>query len=176
MSDEVEATIERVEHLYQALTGRPPPADQAAVYAPIPPEKNPQDYVEHQLDKLLAALGGGPAMASGPAPWAPPVSIWERADEVLLCFDVPGVEKESIEVDRVGQLLTVSGYRPPPADDPATRAARSESPVGPFRRVVMLGPIDAQSQPTAFLKSGVLEVHLPRSHQPAETRRTIAVA
>src|SRR5215470_12873886 len=53
----VEEQTTRLEHLYRQLTGSDPKrADQPI--APIPPESNPEQYVQENLQRLQLALQG----------------------------------------------------------------------------------------------------------------------
>src|SRR5512142_2958619 len=52
----LDETIGRVEHLYRAVTGRDAPPSES-VYSPIPVERDPAEYVEEQMTRLLDLLG-----------------------------------------------------------------------------------------------------------------------
>lgn len=176
MSEEVEPTIERVERLYRTVTGKPVPPGES-VYAPIPPEKDPQKYVEQQLEKLLAALETrGGAMAVPPARWVPAVSVFERADHVLVCVDLPGVKREQVQVELLPGMIAVSGQRSPPADEDGRGPgpSRMETPVGRFARFIPFASAPG-AQVVAQLQNGVLEVRVPRARSAAETRRIVTV-
>lgn len=176
MFEEVEPTIERVERLYRTVTGKPVPPGES-VYAPIPPEKDPQKYVEQQLEKLLAALetrGGAAAMPQ--ARWAPPVAIFERADHVLVCVDLPGVKRDHVQVELLPGMIAISGQRSAPTDEDgrSTEPLRMETPVGRFARFIPFTSA-AGAQVVAQLQNGVLEVRVPRARTAAETRRIVTV-
>jgi len=171
----IDETIENVEKLYQAVTGRPaPPPD--SVYAPIPAEKDPIEHVEEQLSRLLSAVGqsvqGGDALWQG-ASWAPPLSIWESDRELLLSFELPGVAREQVEVVQQGNLLTIRGNRPSVKGDTKLRA--SERPLGPFRRTVPLPAGVKQVEPNAQMRDGILEIRVPKESREAVQPRPIQV-
>jgi len=162
----IDDTIEQVERLYQAVTGRDAPAVEPA-YAPIPAEKDPSQHVEEQLTRLIDLLGEvklGPGDGPG---WAPPVSVWESDAEVLVCVDLPGLRRENVEVVAHGNTLTVSGSRPPGRD--GYRLRSSEGGLGAFRRTFFLPGGIPGPEPSAQMRDGVLEIRFPR--QPAAARR-----
>jgi len=172
----IDETIENVEKLYQAVTGRPaPPAD--TVYAPIPAEKDPVEHVEEQLSRLLSAVGqsvqGGDALWQG-ASWAPPLSIWESDREMLLSFEVPGVSREHVEIVLQGNLLTIRGQRPSAKGDAKLRA--SERPLGPFRRTVPLPIAVKSTEPNAQLRDGILEIRIPKEPRENSAPRPIPLS
>jgi HSP20 family molecular chaperone IbpA len=173
MFEEVEPTIARVEQLYQSVTGKPVPADDG-VFAPIPPEKDPQKYVEQQLEKLLGALE---QQQTGLAPrWTPPVAIFDRGDHLIICVDLPGVKREQVQVELVQGMLAITGQRTPMHDDDGRtlEPMRSERPTGPFQRLIPC-PASAGAQIAAQLSNGVLEIRVPRQRTAAETRRLVTV-
>jgi HSP20 family molecular chaperone IbpA len=160
---EIEESIERVETLYRAVTGRNIPMTDE-VYAPIPAEKDPAVHVQEQIDRLFQMLGHEPAVARTP-PWAPPIAVWEAANEVLVFVDVPGVSRDRIELALQGNVLSIAGDRPAPIGN-GHRLRFGERPIGAFRRSVPLPPALKTAELTARLRDGVLEVVIPRDVGP----------
>ena len=89
---------------------------------------------------------------------APAVDIYENDDEVLLVADLPGVEKDSLNIHFQKGELTIGGRRPEPQATPLLNEFR----VADYRRsfVVPQG-IDADAI-SAELNQGLLRVHLPK--------------
>ncbi len=170
---ELEETIGRVEKLYRAVTGRDAPAGEA-VYAPIPVERDPGEYVEEQLGRLLQLLGeeGRPA---APAPvWTPPVTVSESGPEILIQMDLPGVARDQVAVTLHGNVLTISGTRPAPSSsDRSLRLA--ECPHGPFRRSLVLQKARRGAEPNARMKDGILEIRIARDTSQEEPPRAVPV-
>ncbi len=170
---EVDETIGRVEKLYRAVTGRDAPAGEA-VYAPIPVERDPGEYVEEQLGRLLQLLGeeGRPAP---PAPaWVPPVIVSECGPEILVQMDLPGVGRDQVAVTLHGTVLTVSGTRPAPTS--GERSLRLvECPQGAFRRSLVLQKARRGAEPNARMKDGVLEIRIARDTGHEEPPRMVPV-
>ncbi|MBO0694096.1 MAG: Hsp20/alpha crystallin family protein [Acidimicrobiaceae bacterium] len=108
-----------------------------------------------ELEQPLRELG-----REGPA-WHPEVDVFERADGFLLCFAVPGVREDEVEVIAADDVLTVRGLRQLTAAEEAT-PRRVELPRGRFeRRVRLPGQIAAEEVRTQ-LTQGLLLVHVPR--------------
>ncbi|HMF08601.1 MAG TPA: Hsp20/alpha crystallin family protein [Thermoanaerobaculia bacterium] len=170
---EIDRTIDRMEQFYRSVTGREaPPADTG--YAPIPAEKDPAEYVEKQLGRLLQMLGATPAQAAEPA-WRPPMSVKESDRQILIRIDLPGVSRDQVRVTTQGNVMTVSGVRPQ-SDDGELRLLWRERPSGPFRRAVWIPGGLGPSEPSAEMKAGVLEIRITREASEAAGPKAIRVS
>jgi HSP20 family protein len=170
---DVDQTVERMEQLYRAVTGREaPPAD--AGYAPIPAEKDPAEYVERRLNELLELLGAAPESTRGAIAWIPPISVWESDKEILIRVDLPGVSRDQVEVTSQDNVLTVSGTRRD-ATDSQFRQRTRECPAGQFRRVMFVPAGLRSTEPTAEMKAGVLELRIKKEAPEAAAPRTVRV-
>jgi HSP20 family protein len=176
---DIDGTIQKIENLYQSLTGSEAPPSETP-YARIPPEKDPTQYVEGQLDQLLRALEGPLPRVAAVAAWTPPVSIWENGKEILLCLDLPGISREAVEIVVSQNLLSVSGSRRPTVNGDGNGNGTSQHQVrfterlmGPFRRTIALPPDSSCDQMSAEMKEGVLEIRVPRTGK--STAQTVTV-
>lgn len=96
--------------------------------------------------------------------WGPAVDVRETEEEVVVYADLPGVQKEDIQLEVKDHTLVLSGRRKPlcSAED---GWLRREAPSGQFFRAFSL-PTDVKAnQVTANFKSGVLEIHLPKAEE-----------
>jgi HSP20 family protein len=169
MNASIEETIERVEQLYFALTGKRPPHVEGA---PIPPETDPVRHVEEQLGKLVAATEQlAPAQASSPA-WTPRSCAWRDETGVHLAVDLPGVARESIELELEGRRLIVRGTRVPPwqGAKAAGEVAACEAAYGPFARAFVFAARVEPEQLAARLDEGVLHVRVSRAQLGESSR------
>jgi HSP20 family protein len=100
----------------------------------------------------------------------PAVDVIETEESWVLLVDLPGVEREGLQVRLDGTRLTISG------DKPSLRSGRarvSERESGPFSRDFLL-PFQVNAEGIkAKLENGVLEVTLPRAGKA--TVRTVTV-
>jgi HSP20 family protein len=155
---DIDNTIGQVTQLYRAITGRDVPASNTE-YAPFPADKDPQQHVEQQLDRLRDVLTSTVGRVST-TPWAPAVSVYETSVELLVTIDVPGTTREALEVKTERGVLVVSGQRPSPLGNSTIR--HTENCFGPFRRVIPLPPGLRTADMKAHVESGVLHVQIPR--------------
>jgi HSP20 family protein len=93
-----------------------------------------------------------------------PVDGLRRENDVLLRFDVPGIDPKTIEVTVERGVLTVSAKREEEHAD-GERFFVRERPVGTFTRRVRLSErLNADAVAAAY-SNGVLEVRIPVSEQ-----------
>ena len=97
------------------------------------------------------------ATASRPA--VMPMDAWREGDRFVIEFDLPGVAKESIDLDVERNVLTVQAERPAPDGDWDILA--SERPRGVFSRQLVLGDNLDLQQIEATYDAGVLRLVVP---------------
>lgn len=170
IEENVESAIRQVERLYERVTGQSAPPTGEAPYAEIPAEHDPARYVEQQMERLLTALGTArtpEVQEETPPAWVPPVSIWAAPDRYLICVDLPGVPRPSIQIALQEGALEITGERPAPLDGTQGAELRwAERPGGRFRRIVALPPGANAAEMRASMAQGVLEILLPRAAGP----------
>lgn len=92
----------------------------------------------------------------------PPVNIYETTDGYTLEADMPGVNREGLEIYLDQNELTLLGRRA--GGVPETMHYR-ESRDGDYRRVFELDPEIDTDKITARVENGVLTLHLARREQ-----------
>lgn len=165
---EVDAAIREVEQVYRSLTGHdvPPPSEQP--FSPIPPEKNALSYVDEQLERLRHAV----ATRAGQPTWTPPVTVVRGPKELLVCVDLPGVQRERTQVTVSPTAITVAGQRTAPGEARSGAITQvAEAPTGAFARAIPLPPGVTAGEVRAQLKDGVLELRVPLPDTTADPTR-----
>lgn len=99
----------------------------------------------------------------------PLVDIFETKDELTLLADMPGVAADAIEVHLDGDDLAVEG-RVRPTEYEGLKPLHVEYGVGGYYRRFTLGESIDREGIKAQMRSGVLELHLPKT-QRARVRR-----
>lgn len=97
----------------------------------------------------------------------PPVDIYEQEDGLHVLVDLPGVEKDAVEVHVENGVLTIEGrtnWR-----EPEDATYREFSLAGFYRQFRLNEKVD-QEKISAELRRGVLHVQLPKAEQ-ARPRR-----
>jgi HSP20 family protein len=103
---------------------------------------------------------------------APTASVIEENDGYTLWVEMPGVNKEGLELSIENNELTIVGRRSLPAIDGTLihRESRSEN----FRRLFELDPSIDANKISAKMEQGILTVTLPKAEHVKP--RTIAVS
>ena len=92
----------------------------------------------------------------------PRVDLIDREAEVFVRAEVPGIEKEHLEVDLSGELLTIRGERHKEEKTEEGNVYRAEIARGTFVRTLRLpAEVDPEKIEATF-KDGLLEIHLPK--------------
>lgn len=95
-----------------------------------------------------------------PGTWTPAIDVIETEDSYLLFAELPGVEREDIQLQVKDRRLELSGRRRSLGED--RNFLRLERSYGPFRRTFELGlPVDAEAISAGF-ERGVLRVVCPK--------------
>jgi HSP20 family protein len=116
------------------------------------------------LDELTRQLVSG-----GATPRSVPMDAYRRGDDFIIHVDLPGVDRDSIDVTLEQNTLTISAERrfERQADDQVLVAER---PQGKFSRQVTVGTTIDTENISASYEGGVLTMTLPVSPK-AKPRR-----
>ena len=102
------------------------------------------------------------------------VDILDREKELIVRAELPGVEKDDVEVTISGDRLTIEAEREFEEEESKDTFYRHELGYGELMRIIAL-PVDVDTEHIkAELKDGILKVVLPKT-QAAE-RHTVEVA
>jgi HSP20 family protein len=103
----------------------------------------------------------------------PPINVFAGETGVRVLAEVPGVDKNALEVTVVDDTLTLKGARALEPLKVGESYHRQERGAGKFVRTIQL-PFKVEAEAvTAAFKNGVLEIALPRAH--SDRPRKIAV-
>ena len=92
--------------------------------------------------------------------WAPPVDIFETHDRVILRAEIPGVQKEDMDVRIENGVLSLQGDRKQEAEIREDTAHRVERIYGAFTRSFTLPSKVDPEKTSAVLRHGVLTLTL----------------
>ncbi|HYG21820.1 MAG TPA: Hsp20/alpha crystallin family protein [Verrucomicrobiae bacterium] len=119
-----------------------------------------------ELDRFfetpLAELARNSQVFSG---WSPALDLYEDSDKFTVHVELPGMNKEDIDISLHGGSLSISGERKVEEKHESSEAYRSERYVGRFQRSVHLPAPVAGDRVTAQYKDGVLTVTLPKAEE-----------
>jgi len=96
---------------------------------------------------------------------APAVDVFEEKDEIVVKAELPGMNKENIEVNLTDHHLTIKGEKKKEAEVKEENYYRAERSYGSFLRTLEL-PKDVHADKVkASFKNGILEVRLPKTEE-----------
>jgi HSP20 family protein len=99
----------------------------------------------------------------GPAGWAPPVDLNETPDHYVITAELPGLDRQDLEIHMNDGRLTLAGVRRE-RGEVCEQYHRVERGHGSFSRTFQLPvPVDAE-RITADLRDGVLTVMCPKAN------------
>ena len=104
----------------------------------------------------------------------PAVDIYETEDAITLLADLPGVEKEALDINVEDRQLTITGLVKESKE--RLQPVYSEYGIGGYTRSFKLGDTVDQSKISASLKDGVLELVLPKADRLKPRKIEIATA
>lgn len=136
----------------------------------LPTLQNMQTAVNRMFDDAFDdAFGAGRQRTMT---WAPPVEIYENEQELVFLLELPGFQKDQINISFENGQLTFSGERKP--DDQGGRNYhRNERWYGRFERSFQL-PVSVDSEKiSANLNQGLLTVHIPKKEEAKARQITV---
>ncbi len=101
--------------------------------------------------------------------WTPPADVYQTPEEMVIQLEVPGVDKEDIQIEYNGAQLSIRGKRNVLYDDDQVSIQRLERPSGQFERLIDLTvPVDGTKISAEYLQ-GILHITLPVQRKAAKT-------
>ncbi|MBP6876043.1 MAG: Hsp20/alpha crystallin family protein [Candidatus Eisenbacteria bacterium] len=102
--------------------------------------------------------------------WMPALDVRENESAYSVKVDLPGMNREQVEISFEGDVLTISGERKEESEKADGQVHRTERFVGKFTRSLRFpGDVQPEKIEAAF-QDGVLEVTLPKA-EAARKRR-----
>jgi HSP20 family protein len=113
----------------------------------------------------------GDAIAQRVEYFTPLVDLHQDAEGYTLEVEMPGVNKQGVEITVEDGKLILSGRRPVPGN--FGRSVHRERKVGEYRRVFDLDPSIDATKISAHVEQGLLTVHLPKAEAVKPRKITV---
>ena len=107
--------------------------------------------------------------------WAPAVDVFENDDKVVIKTELPGLSEKDIDVDILGDTLTIKGMKKKEDEKKGRHYHRLERVYGSFHRSVTLPGEVASEKAKASFKNGVLEIEVPKKEEAKPKQLKISV-
>jgi len=131
-----------------------------------------RDEIDRLFDLPLAGLTGSSSWMSG---WTPALDVYDDKDHYVVKAEVPGMNKDDIDVSLHEGSLTITGERKSEHAGQETGVYRSERFFGRFQRTVDLPTGVDASRVKADYRDGILTVTLPKAEEAKPKRISVNV-
>ena len=106
---------------------------------------------------------------------APAVDLYEDKDDIVLKAELPGMEKDNIEVNLTNSTLTIKGEKKNKEEVKEENYYKCERSYGSFVRTLDL-PKDIHAEKVkASFKNGILEIRLPKTEEAKKKEMKVKV-
>lgn len=163
----------------------------AGSFEPITPAYLPSPFslmseIMRDVDRVMRDfVGSGTRIVTPPGPsrlaslapsaFSPSVEVLEREGELVVRADLPGLERDDVQVEIEDNRIVLSGERTQRNEDQRAGYYRSEVAYGRFSRVIGLPEGARADDASATFTSGVLEITVPLEQNGSARRRRIEV-
>ncbi|HYV12819.1 MAG TPA: Hsp20/alpha crystallin family protein [Pyrinomonadaceae bacterium] len=106
------------------------------------------------------------------ADWTPASDIYETDSGYVIAMDLPGIDREALEIDIDDNRLVVKGTRVVAE----SRPHRAERPRGKFLRTYSVPASVEQGKIAAEYKDGVLQISLPKRNEQKPKKIDIKIS
>jgi HSP20 family protein len=136
-----------------------------------------------EMDRLFGDVGLGGGLAAGfgrefgrladmeSSMWLPQVETFERAGKLIVRADLPGLNKDDIDVDITDDAIRIRGERRQEREENEEGYYRSERSYGSFYREIPLPGGVNHEEANASFRNGVLEITMPAPARQSSGRR-----
>ena len=107
----------------------------------------------------------------GQGVWSPQVELFERAGQLVVRADLPGLNKDDVKVEVTDEALTISGERQREHEEQGEGFYRSERSYGSFYRQIPLPEGVTADQAKATFSNGVLEITMQAPQRESRSRQ-----
>jgi HSP20 family protein len=131
------------------------------------------DSFQSDMNRLFDSFFGrreGAAANGYARRWIPAMDLVETEDELVLRADLPGLDRDDIEIEVKDSVLTVSGERKAEHEEKGEGFYRVERASGRFSRSLDLPQGIEPTGVDASFDRGVLEVRIPKPEERKPTR------
>jgi HSP20 family protein len=155
----VSQALDDVKELYRKVLGQPAPEIAPGSYALFPPGVDPLQQTIREVEQLKQ-VAEQMRFAPRATAWVPPADGFVTPDGLVFLLEIPGADRDKLEVFVVGQECVVRGERKRVEMTPEARPLGLERPWGGFERRFPMPPGGHPDRVSARYTDGVLELKI----------------
>lgn len=136
------------------------------------------DRWNDEMDRFFNDFGFGGSWLTRSQPtvgWTPQIEMRQRGHELVVRADLPGMNKDDVQVDINDNVLSIQGERRQEHEEEREGIYRNERSYGSFYRAVPLPEGTISDSAKASFKNGVLEIVLQAPPQEVNKGRRINI-
>jgi len=123
-----------------------------------------QDEINRLFDWTLSRRPSeGAGLLQGE--WAPAIDVAENENSVFVKAELPGMSEKDIDVNILGNTLTIKGEKKKEEEKKEHSYYRLERSYGSFQRSITLPTVVDSAKCKASFKNGVLEIEMPKKEE-----------
>ncbi len=123
------------------------------------------DRMNQLFDRIASRSGRLTDEGSISAAWTPAVDIRETKDNLVLAFELPGIDPKNVQVSVENNILSISGERSFEQAVEGETYHRVERAYGSFERTFRLPPSFRGEDIVATAGNGVLTLTVPKREE-----------
>jgi HSP20 family protein len=122
--------------------------------------------LHREIDRLFNEFAQVPGTDGGSADIVPNIDISETDKAIEVSAEMPGLERNDVEISIEDDTLTIRGEKKIEEDQKDKNVQHSERRYGVFMRVLQLPPGVDPSSVQATMSNGVLNITIPKPAKP----------
>ncbi|MFZ5565328.1 MAG: Hsp20/alpha crystallin family protein [Thermodesulfobacteriota bacterium] len=130
-------------------------------------------YLGNIVDSLWKSFDL-PAVFTGQEEWSPAIDVSETEAAYIVKAELPGINKDAIDISITDGVLTVSGEKKLEKKEEKENYILTESRYGKFSRSFALPSDAAAEKVDAAFANGVLTISVPRSEAAKPRKITVS--
>jgi HSP20 family protein len=172
----IEQALHEVRSLHEQVTRSPAPEIAPPAFLPFPPGMDPVACALDEVSRLKRLVEQAQAPVMSTARWMPRANVYAGESGMTYVVELPGVEKDALEVTVSGGELLVRGHRAPATTAGALQPLMMEQPWGPFERRFPLPTWCSPESIEASCAGGLLEVRVSRAEEGTQGEFRIEIS
>lgn len=127
--------------------------------------------LQDRINRLFNESAGRTENASSRT-WSPVVDIIETESDLVVRAELPGMNRDDIDIEVTGESLNIKGERKFD-EESKENYIRVERPYGPFQRSFSIGVPVQPDKVKASYRDGLLEVIIPKAEEVKPKKITV---
>ncbi len=131
-----------------------------------------QREIDRMFDEAFEDFGIRRSTRNG---FIPTVNVYETEEAVNIEMEIPGIEKDELDIDLSDGVLTVKGEKKDEREDKSRNYHLYERTFGSFSRSFRIPDNVDQDQAKAKYEEGILKIELPKKEEAKREAKKLEI-